>query len=210
MVLSKDETTGEVAYKEVTATFNHETDEIYQIHVGGQTIESTYNHPFYVKDKGWTFVKDLKFGDLLVQSDGNTLKIVSIELLHKHATVYNMTVDEFHTYFVSDLGIWVHNTNCMFGAKGVQTTSKTIWKENGSKARIDVENPNPGQRPGQIHFQDANNKKYLFDPQKGAFVDSSGNLAPKSVNNMLQDSNFVKKLNVGLTQYLGESPYVPK
>jgi RHS repeat-associated protein len=111
-VLSKDEETGEVAYKEVTATFNHETDEIYQIHVGGQTIESTYNHPFYVKDKGWTFVKDLKPGDLLVQSGGNTLKIDSIELLHKHVTVYNMTVDEFHTYFVSDLGIWVHNSNC--------------------------------------------------------------------------------------------------
>lgn len=27
-VLSKDKETGEVAYKEVTATFNHETDEI--------------------------------------------------------------------------------------------------------------------------------------------------------------------------------------
>jgi hypothetical protein len=50
----------------------------------------------------------------------------------------------------------------------------------------------------------------LFDPQKGAFVDSNGNLAPKSVNKMLEDPNFVKKLNVGLTQYLGESPYVPK
>ncbi|WP_127533294.1 polymorphic toxin-type HINT domain-containing protein [Paenibacillus kobensis] len=110
-VLSKDEATGEVAYKEVTATFNHETDEIYKIHVGGQTIESTFNHPFYVEDKGWTFVKDLKVGDLLVQSDGNTLEITSIELLHKYVTVYNMTVDEFHTYFVSDLGIWVHNTN---------------------------------------------------------------------------------------------------
>jgi len=57
-VLSKDENTGEVAYKEVTATFNHETDEIYKIHVGGQTIESTFNHPFYVEGKGWTFVKD--------------------------------------------------------------------------------------------------------------------------------------------------------
>jgi intein/homing endonuclease len=113
-VLSKDEATGEVAYKEVTATFNHETDEIYKIHVGGQAIESTFNHPFYVKDKGWTFVKDLKPGDLLVQSDGNTLKIDSIELEHKQVTVYNMTVDEFHTYFVSDLGIWVHNTNCNF------------------------------------------------------------------------------------------------
>ncbi|MCM3293460.1 HINT domain-containing protein [Paenibacillus sp. MER 180] len=111
-VLSKDEVTGEVAYKKVTATFNHETDEIYKIHVGGQTIESTFNHPFYVEGKGWTYVKDLKVGDLLVQSDGNTLEITSIELLHKHVKVYNMTVDGFHTYFVSDLGIWVHNTNC--------------------------------------------------------------------------------------------------
>ncbi|MED1919519.1 polymorphic toxin-type HINT domain-containing protein, partial [Bacillus thuringiensis] len=110
-VLSKDEESGEVAYKEVTATFNHETDEIYQIHVGDQVIESTYNHPFWVEGKGWMYVKDLKVGDLLVQSDGNTLKIDSIELLHKQVTVYNMTVDEFHTYFVSDLGIWVHNTN---------------------------------------------------------------------------------------------------
>ncbi|WP_430191112.1 polymorphic toxin-type HINT domain-containing protein [Paenibacillus jamilae] len=108
-VLSKDEATGKVAYKEVTATFNHETNEIYQIHVGDQVIESTYNHSFWVEGKGWTFAKDLKVGDLLVQNDGNTLKIDSIELLHKQAMVYNMTVEEFHTYFVSDLSIWVHN-----------------------------------------------------------------------------------------------------
>ncbi|ASR45358.1 hypothetical protein B4V02_00855 [Paenibacillus kribbensis] len=113
-VLSKDEATGEVAYKEVTATFNHETDEIYQIKVGNQVIESTFNHPFYVKGKGWTFVKDLKIGDLLVQSDGNTLKVDSIKVEHKHITVYNMTVDEFHNYFVSDLEIWVHNTGPCF------------------------------------------------------------------------------------------------
>lgn len=43
--------------------------EDYQIHVGGQAIESTFNHPFYVKDKGWTFVKNLKAGNLLVQSE---------------------------------------------------------------------------------------------------------------------------------------------
>uniref|UniRef100_A0A4Y8PXR6 Hint domain-containing protein n=1 Tax=Paenibacillus athensensis TaxID=1967502 RepID=A0A4Y8PXR6_9BACL len=124
-VLSKDEATGEVGYKEVTATFNHETDEIYKIHVGGLTIESTFNHPFYVEGKGWTFVKDLKVGDLLVQSDGNTLKIESIELLHKHVTVYNMTVDEFHTYFVSDLGIWVHNTSC-FNWSAIKGTQPVI------------------------------------------------------------------------------------
>lgn len=54
----------------------------------------------------------------------------------------------------------------MFGSKGTQVTSKTVWKQKGSQARIYVENPNPRQRPGQIHYQDANGTKYLFDPQK--------------------------------------------
>ena len=28
--------------------------------------------------------------------------------------VYNFTVADYHTYYVTDLGIWVHNTNCIF------------------------------------------------------------------------------------------------
>lgn len=39
----------------------------------------------------------------------------------------------------------------MLGANGPRVDSKTIWKGDG-KERIDVENPNPGQRPGQIHY----------------------------------------------------------
>ncbi|GAK40673.1 polymorphic toxin-type HINT domain-containing protein [Paenibacillus urinalis] len=70
---------------------------------------------------------------MLVQSDGNTLKIDSIELLHKHkqVTVYNMTVDEFHTYFVSDLGIWVHNSNCEWTAHGYKhfASKNMTWKD---------------------------------------------------------------------------------
>ncbi|MBP2000771.1 RHS repeat-associated protein [Paenibacillus shirakamiensis] len=165
MVLSKDEVTGEVAYKEVTATFNHKTDEIFKIHVGGQTIESTFNHPFWVYGKGWTFVKDLKPGDLLVQSDGNTLKIDSIELLHKHVTVYNMTVDEFHTYFVSDLGIWVHNTNCKI--TDLPTNAQDIYKKyekNGWQGNVS------GQTEGTAAGSKYNNKD-----GKLPVTDSAGN-----------------------------------
>ncbi|WP_456094014.1 polymorphic toxin-type HINT domain-containing protein [Paenibacillus sinensis] len=179
-VLSKDETTGEVAYKEVTATFNHETDEIYQIHVGGQTIESTFNHPFYVKDKGWTFVKDLKPGDLLVQSDGNTLRIESIKLLNKHVTVYNMTVETFHTYFVSDLGIWVHNSNC-FNAAGFEKrisnmsvnervatvrntaskiASKRGWTKDSKLTRINGRD---------VYYDSSSGNYYALDTQHGRF-----------------------------------------
>ena len=53
-------------------------------------------------------------GDNLQQSNGKTLTIDNIKIV-KHeekVKVYNFTVADFHTYFVSDLGIWVHNTGC--------------------------------------------------------------------------------------------------
>jgi RHS repeat-associated protein len=54
----------------------------------------------------------------------------------------------------------------MIGANGAQFMSKTLWSEGG--ARIDVENPAPGQRAGQIHYQDASGK-YLYDFETGQF-----------------------------------------
>ncbi len=75
----------------------------------------------------------------------------------------------------------------MLGENGVQTSSKTIWKGEG-KARIDVENPNPGQRPGQIHYQDNGGNKYLYDPISSSFPN-----APKSVNKMLENSDFQRQ-----------------
>jgi hypothetical protein len=86
----------------------------------------------------------------------------------------------------------------LLGANGVQVTSKTVWKgKNG--LRIDVENPNPGQRAGQIHLQDSKGNKYIFDPDTGTFPG-----APKWVNDLMIDADFVKGLNKGLEKYLGE------
>lgn len=146
-VLSKDEETGEVAYKEVVYTFHHNTNEIYKIHVGGQTIEATFNHPFYVMGKGWLFVKELKVGDLLVQSNGNTLKIGNIELERKPVTVYNMTVDEFHTYFVSNLGIWVHNSECSLT---ISKTAARVAKKLSPEAKKGYEAAIKGLESGDL------------------------------------------------------------
>ncbi len=66
------------------------------------------------------------------------------------------------------------------GNGGTQVTSKTLWRD-GKGGRIDVENPNPGQRPGQIHYQDQTGK-YLYDPQTGQFDG-----APNRVNQILSD-----------------------
>ncbi|SFN22860.1 filamentous hemagglutinin [Izhakiella capsodis] len=95
----------------------------------------------------------------------------------------------------------------MLGANGVKVPSKTIWKGVG-KERIDVENPNPGQRPGQVHYQDNKNNKYYYDPKNNNFYsfDSSKNKipAPSSVNKLLEDSKFKQAIDKGMKQYLGE------
>ena len=65
----------------------------------------------------------------------------------------------------------------MLGERGTQVTSKTVWKGDG--ARIDVENPNPGQRPGQIHLQ-VGKEKYIYDPGTKSFRN-----APKGLNSLL-------------------------
>ncbi|WP_186010158.1 hemagglutinin repeat-containing protein [Burkholderia gladioli] len=85
----------------------------------------------------------------------------------------------------------------MLGAGGAQFPSKTIWKGEG-KERIDVENPNPGQRPGQIHYQDNQGNKYLYDPGTNSFPG-----APNSVNKLLSNPSFSMAIQKGIVKYLG-------
>ena len=85
--------------------------------------------------------------------------------------------------------------------ESTRCTSKTLYNKKG--VRIDVENPNPTVRPGQVHVQ-TGNKKYIFDNVTKRFYDASNfDIAPKNIQNLLNDAEFVKKLNVGLEQYLG-------
>ena len=110
-VLSEDETTGEVAVKTVTETYINETDELIHICVNGETISATPTHPFYVDKLGWTLARSLRAGDVLVLSNGElvTVEWVQHEILESPIKVYNFEVEEFHTYFVGENGIFVHN-----------------------------------------------------------------------------------------------------
>ena len=110
-VLSEDELTGEVAVKKVTQTYVNETDELVHIGVNGETISATPTHPFYVDKLGWTLARSLKAGDVLVLSNGElvTVEWVQHEILESPIKVYNFEVEDFHTYFVGENGVFVHN-----------------------------------------------------------------------------------------------------
>lgn len=116
-VLAKDEETGELAYKEVIGLYQNDRDDIIKLHVGNQIIETTSNHPFWVEGKGWVLAGALQVGDKLQQSNGSNLTIAMIELVNlvEKVKVYNLTVADYSTYYVTDLGIWVHNTDCLKG-----------------------------------------------------------------------------------------------
>ena len=65
-VLAKSEINpeGELGYKEVTALYRNQRDDIIKLHVGEQIIETTNNHPFWVEGKGWIYADELQVGDL--------------------------------------------------------------------------------------------------------------------------------------------------
>lgn len=64
LVLSANEHTGELSYRPVTELFVHDVKLIHRLtYREGLTIETTWNHPFWVQDKGWTEAKDLHAGE---------------------------------------------------------------------------------------------------------------------------------------------------
>ena len=105
--------TGETELKEVLNVWVKETDEILHVSTSdGETIDTTTNHPFYVEEKGWVAAGDLDVGDILITADGSKVEITELELenLAEPISVYNLEVADFHTYFVGEYGVLVHNS----------------------------------------------------------------------------------------------------
>lgn len=110
-VWATDEETGETALKEVVQTFRNETEEWVHVKVNGEEITCTPMHPFYVPQNGWTSAVDLRAGDILVMLNGEYVVVEQVqhELLESPETTYNFEVEDYHTYYVGDTSVWVHN-----------------------------------------------------------------------------------------------------
>ena len=81
------------------------------VFVNGEEIVTTPSHPFYSPVKGWTDAVQLRAGDILVLVNGEYVVVEKVqhEILETPVTVYNFQVEDYHTYFVADIGILVHN-----------------------------------------------------------------------------------------------------
>ena len=115
-VLAYDEETGKQGYKLVVRLFRNQTREWYHVFIDGEEIKCTGGHPFYVEGKGFIPAKELKSGDKCLLSTGKdvTIEKVEVEKLTEAETTYNFEVADFHTYYVTEKDVLVHN-KCFTG-----------------------------------------------------------------------------------------------
>ena len=118
-------------------------DELVHICVNGETISATPTHPFYVDKLGWTLARSLRAGDILVLSNGElvTVEWVQHEILESPIKVYNFEVEDFHTYFVGECGVLVHN-DCNTGKY------KELRGEEGKESHHIIQNASVKDMPG--------------------------------------------------------------
>ncbi|QNK65452.1 hemagglutinin repeat-containing protein [Variovorax sp. PAMC26660] len=149
-VFSRDEREGVVGYKTVLAQYSNPYQETVYVTIKDadgrvQVIVSNAVHPFFAKLPGiesetilpkaseghnyqgpilhaqWVDAANLKTGYRLLGSSGNWLEVKRIQRTSEPLRAYNLTVADFHTYFVKGEegaeGVWVHN-NCWSNLPG--------------------------------------------------------------------------------------------
>lgn len=115
LIYAKNEKTGEVGLKKVKKTVIGQSHTIYRIGIGDYDIIQTTNyHRFYVEERGWVCAIQLQKGDQLCTMEGKHIEITSIEKERREEgkAVYNFVVEDWESYFVSEVGIYVHNDRC--------------------------------------------------------------------------------------------------
>lgn len=99
----------QVVRQDVTRTFVRIAPVVLDIHVGTETITATPEHPFWVVGAGWTAAGELRRGSALLTKDGVIVHVDYVAKREGAFRVYNFEVGDAHTYYVSQLGILVHN-----------------------------------------------------------------------------------------------------
>ena len=131
-VYTRNNETNEIELKKVLRTLEHKySGNIIKISTSNADVETTINHPFYVKDKGWTRADELKEGDILINNNNEEQAIKKIETIQNNETikVYNLLVEDNHDYFVGLDCVLVHNKCIKAGSQVLidkQGTTKAI------------------------------------------------------------------------------------
>ena len=110
-VMSYDTASRREMIAEIAANHGAWANELVHVTVGGETIACTPEHPFWVIQRGWTNAEHLDSGYELRALNGDSIPVLGVahERLCERVRIYNLPVNDTHTYFVGKSGLLVHN-----------------------------------------------------------------------------------------------------
>ncbi|NLD51003.1 MAG: hypothetical protein GX660_27995 [Clostridiaceae bacterium] len=120
LVYSKNVNTGDFDYKKVLQVYIKSSKEFIRLKFEDEDIRTTPTHPFFVEEGWWKTAQNIKQGDRIVTASGQLKEVlaIEIEILSEPERIYNLNVEDYHTYFVGASGLLVHN-----GCKRVDYTN---------------------------------------------------------------------------------------
>ena len=113
-VVSQDEFNddGPLVFRRVLKRFERMST-VLDVTIGGRVIGTTAEHPFYRKGDGWVPAHELRPGDAVRVMAPGWVTVERVEDTGRVETVYNIEVEDDHTYFVGADGwgfsVWAHN-----------------------------------------------------------------------------------------------------
>ena len=161
-VYAENPETGEKGLKRVARTFINESEELIHVYVNQEEIVATPQHPFYVIEKGWIGAVDLRAGDILVLQNGEyvIVELVQYEILEAPISVYNFEVEDFHTYYVGESSVLVHNMCDRI--TNVSKAESKIWKKLQS-AKNGLKKSGSGKNLRYYSWDNLHNEIEVFD-----------------------------------------------
>lgn len=101
----------------------------------GINIRTTPNHPFLAKD-GWKDAECLAIGDYLFTNKKLWTRIKALNYFEERIKVYNLNVENTHSYFVSIDGVLVHNSCADELLKVIDDALKKVMSDPNKIAHI--------------------------------------------------------------------------
>jgi len=109
LVLAQHPQSGALAYKAVQQRTLRPSKKLLMLTAGTDTLETTGGHPFWSEGEGWCVVKQLRPGQYLHGVNG-PVSVAAYENAQPKE-VYNLVVSDWHTFFVGQQGLLVHDNS---------------------------------------------------------------------------------------------------
>ena len=171
MVWSSNPETGEAGWRRVEETFINDESTVWELTFADENKQATKlhrvtgAHPYWVVSPAndnhvgaWVTVNALK-PDMQVQTkSGNTLTVLSVHDTGVIKRTYNFEVEDFHTYYVGDDEVLVHNA-CKKSKGQKRRRAKNKAKKKNGQYQKNNENTQSKRRSTLNKHQDGQTRK---------------------------------------------------